>query len=778
MIHYRDLIFTDAIKDAVGNEPVLDQFDISYAASFYGTMQDDYVTGTMLSRIEAPGLIPYFITGSRGKAFSIIFSNNQPALDSTYGSEDVINNPSLSFRLTPWRDRVSMSFRISQCYDDDERYYDSCPPSFDNILLADKASFWRLDDDSNEKYFLSPSGSTVSPDKTKYVIFNGAQTPRQSGEDPLVDNTWTWSYPYDSKYQPTVRFLNLDDALGYTSNSKYTTNGTVRVSGDYPFKTLTSKKNGTRANLYPLLPGRLTPADSNKSGKNLLKNLSSGWIATGSAYQPGTGYSYLIPSDIDLSTKAGDGGIMLLTGTMPDVDMAKFLYGFGDLNNVGLDYSKIVPLPGLGSSSYSASFIPGVTVYDAHDSGADPSLSGTFTFSSSGLTVDYSLSLNGSQPGTFVSGTAAPTGYNVDEEGRSIVTFEAFPGAFAGYHYDDARSAVLVLRNSAEPYLYPARIRIESSLPWTFAYERGVAKDELHDDVNLTVRITNANSNYAKLSDIDVIVDRTQANYLYEFPSQDPSGARPVMRKGLVSSPVTSSNVYYPGNYTLSLMLSASNPTYGAPQGGFAAWISQVSILTWDCIKNPDSFSAPGRIGYNAYPKFRGTAVDPRESDKYVTSVEDENSVSRYSSFQFGISPVIRGWKYGMVSALPIHSKTIFRRDRFGQFRDMLEQRQYTKFVSVKTDPLDGDATSHNEKKGLKANIAMLKKLPVSPKKTPVVGDPAVEVNFVKQSYTADSRGIGKIFSVKVDPYSTNSQNLSTEVTSSLPYFDGRAVQR
>ena len=55
------------------------------------------------------------------------------------------------------------------------------------------------------------------------------------------------------------------------------------------------------------------------------------------------------------------------------------------------------------------------------------------------------------------------------------------------------------------------------------------------------------------------------------------------------------------------------------------------------------------------------------------------------------------------------------------------------------------------------------------------LGPSPVSVKFVKQAYTRNERGIGKIYLVSVDPATTKSQNLSTEVTSSLPYFDGVA---
>lgn len=51
-----------------------------------------------------------------------------------------------------------------------------------------------------------------------------------------------------------------------------------------------------------------------------------------------------------------------------------------------------------------------------------------------------------------------------------------------------------------------------------------------------------------------------------------------------------------------------------------------------------------------------------------------------FSTKVFGLR--IRGWKYGLINALPQNSKAIYRRGHYGQFRDMLEQRNDTKFLS------------------------------------------------------------------------------------------------
>lgn len=42
--------------------------------------------------------------------------------------------------------------------------------------------------------------------------------------------------------------------------------------------------------------------------------------------------------------------------------------------------------------------------------------------------------------------------------------------------------------------------------------------------------------------------------------------------------------------------------------------------------------------------------------------------------------PKVRGWKYGVIHPLPYYSKAVYRIGKYGQLRDMLEQRQYSKF--------------------------------------------------------------------------------------------------
>ncbi len=99
---------------------------------------------------------------------------------------------------------------------------------------------------------------------------------------------------------------------------------------------------------------------------------------------------------------------------------------------------------------------------------------------------------------------------------------------------------------------------------------------------------------------------------------------------------------------------------------------------------------------------------------------------------------VLRGWKYGLYSGFPMQNRAVWRRDRYGQPRDMMEQRLDTKFYA--------ESTLLGRRSGVFTS-------PIS-------------VKFV------DSSGAITL------PEYTNSSNLSHEATSSLPYFDGDVRNR
>jgi hypothetical protein len=60
----------------------------------------------------------------------------------------------------------------------------------------------------------------------------------------------------------------------------------------------------------------------------------------------------------------------------------------------------------------------------------------------------------------------------------------------------------------------------------------------------------------------------------------------------------------------------------------------------------------------------------------------------------FIVAPIIRGWKYGVYNGNQVSTKCIFRTGRYGNMRDMLEQRPFSKFFDKITGKiLDGPVT-------------------------------------------------------------------------------------
>lgn len=133
-------------------------------------------------------------------------------------------------------------------------------------------------------------------------------------------------------------------------------------------------------------------------------------------------------------------------------------------------------------------------------------------------------------------------------------------------------------------------------------------------------------------------------------------------------------------------------------------------------------------LGTNHWPEFRNYERPEPESATY-----DNLTSSVWLS-----SPIIRGWKYGLYNAMEDYSTAYFRQGRYGQFRDMLEQRMFTKF--------------HKDPK--------IQNIGLTLKQNNSTSDSPVTVKFL----TADG--------LLTDPERTQSQNLSFEATSSLPYFD------
>lgn len=79
-----------------------------------------------------------------------------------------------------------------------------------------------------------------------------------------------------------------------------------------------------------------------------------------------------------------------------------------------------------------------------------------------------------------------------------------------------------------------------------------------------------------------------------------------------------------------------------------------------------------------------------------VTSSQHSNTKGVINGF-YASSVDIRGWRYGAINGFPQYTSVIFRSSRYGQFRDMMEQRKYSKFFDPDGFTADG---KNNGKKG------------------------------------------------------------------------------
>jgi hypothetical protein len=837
---HTSFIFTDAIKDVIGNDPVLDEYDISYEASFYGTTQDSFITGTMLNQVTYVSPLfnrtstrktVTFTTGSRprGKLFSVYYSNAQAPLSSDFNSIDVSQVPALSYRAMPWNRRISStSYRIQQCFDSSERYYDSCLPDLKSCFDVNGAKVWTTNNDP--QFWLSPYGN-VATSSIGYMFFNAPKSDRSAygfSSDPMVNNEWTWSYPYENKYSPEKRLVKTNNALGL--NSSY-----LSLTWDNSLVTnLTqSAKPASISGFLPFLPGRMdskliAPYGGRNSYRASYVTTGSFGVSTGipggiddPRFDENFGVSYLIPSDVNLGQLASHSYLDAypaivkpapapVTGTMSLNDTVKFLFGFGDLNN--MTWSKRLFVAASGSTTTGS-----IQTFETFGL-SPPTAHGIPLYSNDFLQIDWSSSPANTPTARawYVSSRAHADANKYQDVFAILSNSTTASSEHVNYNYTDGSYPITASSTKANQY---GLFWLSSSLPSntyalisdTYTSQGGTLPET--GLFNYSYAVADITSSYPWALRYKRAIASHSTDFLWVYfaglpgiPSQDLGGISPLStveiltgsgtgtnklnigllqqydsrQQGFGNSNVTGSISYpgwdyplSPGTYRLVFLYWTTNTS----AGGVIGFPSRCAVDDLEVFQYPSGSFPPDteatKFGANNYPYFQTYRVDTRYNP--IASPFSGITAATAYPYQgdiFGVSPVIRGWKYGLYSGLPMNSKAVFRRGRFGQFRDMLEQRQYTKFISVGTSPTDNDAIVVN---GFdKDNFSLLGKT----KNAERIGPSVVDVNFVKQRYKKDDRGIGYIFNEKVDPSLTYSQNLSLEATSSLPYFDGVARLR
>ena len=254
-------------------------------------------------------------------------------------------------------------------------------------------------------------------------------------------------------------------------------------------------------------------------------------------------------------------------------------------------------------------------------------------------------------------------------------------------------------------------------------------------------------------------------NKIYEqtVRSYNPSTSTYVDKK--LSSPLFITGSTTPGTFSTAVyakggLIKSGIPLFGASPAAAGSFFSAYSYglftpLTFtDFDTNPVTPPSPPALGF-AYTDSRTDQLDIFGLGKvnyHFSRLLGCFGDGIYKSIQFLIIGVnvtsgggfvvgldYRGTKHGLINPTPLFSSAVFNGTQFGQFRDLMEQRQYTRFSLT-----DSSLT-----------------------------DAAVEVVFIDRSVTPDING--SVTNNIVTGSATNSSNVSPFATSEHPYDDALA---
>lgn len=273
---------SDAIHEiVVGNEPVLDQFEVPYRNEYIGTTYDNYVTGSLLILSQTLSGKKIFVTGSRANLFSKVNARNA----------GYPNTDSKAFNFQPWFERAGM-VRASVHIDESERAWDSMMPSIQDIMIADGKNIWIPANDSTTKLTLfDGSGAYVTQTSVGWIFLNYAEP----GISALSNVNWQMSYPFEPRYSGLARQVTQQR------------NFTVKRMFSFVGPTVTAISRVKVNGLMIITP---EPAAANNSPIRRLDDTLAP--------------NLFIASDVVLGR----------TGSMNNDDLSRYLFGFGDNNTI------------------------------------------------------------------------------------------------------------------------------------------------------------------------------------------------------------------------------------------------------------------------------------------------------------------------------------------------------------------------------------------------------------------------------------------------------------
>jgi len=129
-------------------------------------------------------------------------------------------------------------------------------------------------------------------------------------------------------------------------------------------------------------------------------------------------------------------------------------------------------------------------------------------------------------------------------------------------------------------------------------------------------------------------------------------------------------------------------------------------ILCYSDGSNDSLFKISGYYNPKFYPTVAQSLAHPTTTTTASLAGTDRNDLLKgffgfgasfcvaditgsLTEYKYSYGAVIQGWKYGIYNGIPTSPKAIYRIGKFGQLRDMLEPRIYTKTLNQTTNAFD-----------------------------------------------------------------------------------------
>lgn len=189
---------SNVIMTTIGDEPILDQFEVSYPFEWIGSQGDDFITGSLVTLSLRSDNVNSYIQGERGRIFSKFYAS---------GAGNPTTN-SKAFNSNKWSTQVGLS-NVSSHINHNERYWDSMCPNVMDCFKRDNSVVWFA------------SGSTRGPvehvARRGYIIFDH-EIPSLSASERLGRNqNWNKSFPFESRYSGISRLQNVENSFVISS---------------------------------------------------------------------------------------------------------------------------------------------------------------------------------------------------------------------------------------------------------------------------------------------------------------------------------------------------------------------------------------------------------------------------------------------------------------------------------------------------------------------------------------------------------------------------------